>query len=174
MGPLGRKALANCGQKIRFTGGVTVTTRSAEPAMKEEAIAIAAAHQSIAVAEGEAMEAGGGGRHRAAAAAAARGEEAGSVVIVTTSAAVARASATAAHAGGSTATVPAGRTVVLVIGPGLQMTLQSAALGLGAALQEKIVVMAFVDHAAAIHVQVTEGIVVSVLITEAGLVTETK
>lgn len=39
-------------------------------------------------------------------------------------------------------------------------------------MEEKIVVMAFVGHAVAIHERVTEGTVVSVQITEVGDVTE--
>lgn len=176
MGPLGRTA--SCGQRSRLTGGVKVTTGGAEAARRNGASAIAAARQPtamvamVAVVEGEAMEVGSGGRNSAAAAAATRGGEAGSV-IARKNAVVARASAMVAHAGGSTATVPAGR-IVVVIGPGLQMTLQRAAPGLGAALEEKTAVMAFVDHAVAIHAQVTEGTVASVQITEAGAVTETR
>lgn len=150
MGPKGRKA--SCGQKSRPMGGVMVTTRNAAAARKNEAIAIAVARLCTAVAEGAVMEVGGGGRHRAAAAAALRGVEAGSVVIARTSAVVALASATACHVGGSTATVPMGRTVVLVIGPGMRMMLLWAAPGLGADLEEKTVVMAFADHDVAIHV----------------------
>jgi len=186
MGPVGRKVTATCGPKNRLMGVVMVTTRTIRlmgvgmvttrtvAAARREAVAIAAARLFTAEAEGEEeMEAGGGGRHHAAAAVAAHGGEAGSAVIVKTSGAVARrVSAMAAHVEGSKATVPMGLTVALVIGPGLLMMLQWAAPGPGAALQEKTVVMAFVDHAVAIHVQLTEGIVASVLITEVAVVTE--